>query len=132
VNRGGGIIAITTTMMLTEREKAEAAAEVQALILASGQTARLLRAQTGERLFGKDEVPFVEVCSFPLELVRTPPEDISRSIDAATSVLPDLDVHAEDRIEMGGTPYRIQTVEEQRLFGVLTHKTLKLVLLHGR
>lgn len=119
-------------MMLTEREKAEAAAEVRALILASGQTGRLLRAQAGERLFGTDEVPFAQVSTFPLELVRTPPEDLSRSIDATASVLPELDIRAEDRIEISGAPYRIQTIQEQRLFGVLTHKTLKLVLLHGR
>jgi hypothetical protein len=119
-------------MMLTEREKIQAAAEVRSLILASGQTGILLRAEAGERLFGSDEVPFVEVCSFPLELVRTPPEDLSRSIDATASVLPELDARAEDRVEMSAASYRIQTVEEQRLFGVLTHKTLKLVLLHGR
>lgn len=119
-------------MMLTEYEKAQASSVVQRLIRASGQTGRLLRAETGERLFGSDEVLFIEICTLPLELVRTPPEDLSRSIDATASVLPELDVRAEDRIEMGGTPYRIQTVDEQRLFGVLTHKTLKLVLLHGR
>ena len=119
-------------MMLTEREKTQAAAEVRALILASGQSGKLLRAETGERLFGSDEVPFVEICSFPLELVRTTPEDLSRSIDATASVLPELDARVEDRVVTGTLSYRIQTVEEQRLFGVLTHKTFKLVLLHGR
>jgi hypothetical protein len=118
--------------MLTAIEKAQAAADVRALILASGQTGRLLRSQPGERLFGSDEAAFGEVGQIPLELVRTPPEDIARSIDATASVLPEADVRAEDRIELGGTVYRIQTVEEQRLFGVLTHKALKLVLLHGR
>ena len=118
--------------MLTDLEKSQAAADVRALILASGQTGRLLRAQPGERLFGSDEATFAEIGQFPLELVRTPPEDISRSIDATASVLPELDVRAEDRIEVNGTTYRVQTIEEQRLFGVLTHKSLKLVLLNGR
>lgn len=118
--------------MLTEREKVEAADEVRLLILASGQVGHLYRAQTGERLFGSDEAAFAEICTFALELVRTPPEDISRSIDATASVLSELDVRAEDRIAVNETTYRVQTVEEQRLFGVLTHKTLKLVLLHGR
>jgi hypothetical protein len=118
--------------MLTEREKIEAADEVRLLILSSEQVGRLFRVQTGERLFGSDEAAFSEVCAFALELVRTPPEDISKSIDATANVLPELDVRAEDRIAVNGTTYRVQTVEEQRLFSVLTHKTLKLVLLHGR
>ena len=119
-------------MMLTELEKKRAAADVRALILASGQTGRLLRAEAGERLFGADEISFIEVCSLPLEQVPTPPSDLSGKIDATASVLPDADIRAEDRLDIGGQIFRIQTVKPERLFGALTHQTLELAALHGR
>lgn len=119
-------------MMLTESEKIQAAAEVRALILASGQTGKLLRAESGERLFGSDEAAFAQVCSLPLELVRTPPTDLAGKIDATASVLPDVDVRAEDRLEILGVMYRVQTVKPEFLFGAQTHQHLELAALHGR
>ena len=60
--------------LLSDVEKAAAAADVRELITSSGQTATLLRKQTGENLYGSDEGDFVEVCTFPLELSETPPK----------------------------------------------------------
>ena len=119
-------------MMLTEYEKTQAASVVQRLIRASGQTARLLRAQVGERLFGSDEVIFAEICTLPLELVLTPPADLSGKIDATASVLPGVDVRAEDRLEIGGVMFRVQIVKPEFLFGAQTHQALELVRIHGR
>ncbi len=76
--------------ILTDPEKAAAASEVRDFITASGQTATLLRKQTGENLYGSDEGEFVEVCAFPLELSETPPKDLARQADALASVLPEL------------------------------------------
>jgi hypothetical protein len=46
-------------------------------------------------------------------------------------VLPALDVRPEDRVRSGADVFRVQTVVEERLFGVATHKVLKLVRIHG-
>lgn len=117
--------------ILTDSEKSTAASEVHDLIMASGQTATLLRKQVGENLYGSDEGEFAEACVFPLELSETPPVDIAKRADAAASVLPELDVRVEDRVRLEGRDFRVQTVSPQSLFGVLTHKVLELVRLHG-
>lgn len=117
--------------ILTDLEKAAAAADVRALITASGQTAALLRKQTGENLYGSDEGEFTEVCTFDLEFTATPPADIAKRADALACVLPELDVRVEDRVHIQGRDFRVQTVSPQSLFGVVTHKALELVALHG-
>lgn len=119
-------------MMLTEYEKTQAASVVHRLIRASGITGSLLRTQSGERLFGSDEAQFAQVGTFPLELVPTPPADLARKIDATAAVLPDIEIRAEDRLEVGGQMYRVQTVTPENLFGIVTHQHLELVRLHGR
>ena len=125
--------AVTTIVMtiLTDSEKAITAEDVRELILASGQSAVLLRKQTGENLYGSDEGEFSEVCTFALELTATPPPDLAKRADALASVLPELDVRVEDRVRFEGCNYRVQTVVPQSLFGALTHKVLELVRLHG-
>jgi len=117
--------------LLSDPEKIRAADDVKELILASGQEAMLLRAVPGERLYGSDDAAFEEVGTFPLEFVETPPEDLNNKIDAVACVLPVQDVRPEDRVRTGADAFRVQTVEEERLFGVITHKVLKLVRLHG-
>ena len=117
--------------LLSDVEKAAAAADVRGLVTSSGQTATLLRKQTGENLYGSDEGEFAEVCMFPLEMSETPPMDIAERADAAASVLPELDVRVEDRVRYAGCDYRVQTVAPQSLFGIVTHKVLELVRLHG-
>jgi len=117
--------------LLSDVEKAAAAADVRELITSSGQTATLLRKQTGENLYGSDEGDFVEVCTFPLELSETPPKDLAKQADALASVLPELDIRVEDRVHIPGRDFRVQTVAPQSLFGVLTHRALELVILHG-
>lgn len=118
--------------LLSEREKAEVVAEICRLILASGQTAQLLRLDPGENLFGHDEEKFVEVGSIPIELNATPPDDLPGNIDAVASVLPEAAVEAAQRLAVGEGIFRIQNVVEEHLFGVITHKTLRLVKIHGR
>lgn len=117
--------------LLTDREKSATKQDVRDLILASGQEAVLLRSEPGERLYGSDDADYAEVGSFPLEFVETPPEDLNHKIDAMACVLPDADVRPEDHVHDNGRRFRVQTVEEERLFGVVTHKVLKLVRLHG-
>lgn len=117
--------------ILTDSEKEITAADVRELITASGQTATLSRKQTGENLYGSDEVAFGEVCTFGLEFNPTPPVDLAKRADALASVLPELDVRVEDRVRFEGCDYRVQTVVPQSLFGAVTHKLLELVRLHG-
>lgn len=118
-------------MLMSSSERSDAAAEVRDLILASGQQATLLRKLLGENLYGSDEDSFAGLATFPLEINETPPVDLGRKVDATASVLPELDVRAEDRILYAGIDYRVQTISEQQLFGVITHKVLELVKLHG-
>jgi hypothetical protein len=117
--------------ILTDSEKATTAAEVRELITASGETAALSRKRTGENLYGSDEEPFAEVCTFALEFTSTPPPDLAKRADALASVLPELDVRVEDRVRFEGRDFRVQTVAPQSLFGIVTHKVLELVTLHG-
>lgn len=119
-----------STPLLSSAEQAQAAALVRELITSSGQTAVLLRKQEGENLYGTDEGQFTEVCSFPLELNQTPPVDLAKKVDATASVFPELDVRATDRVRSVGIEYRVQTVVDESLFGVVTHKTLELVRLN--
>jgi hypothetical protein len=118
-------------MLLNDRERAEAVADVARLILSSGQTARILRVVPGERLYGTDDAEYTEISVIPLELNETPPEELSGKIDALACVLPDADVRGEDRLARRET-YRIQSVEEEHFFGTVTHKNLQLVKLNGR
>jgi hypothetical protein len=118
--------------LLTEAERTEAARQVRALILAAGQQATLVRAVAGgEGLYGTDDETFEEVGDFALELLPTPPEDLARSIDATAAVLPDFDVRPEDRVRCEAGEFRVQTVRDERLFGVVTHRVLELVRIHG-
>ena len=71
------------------------------------------------------------ICTFVLEVSETPPKDLAKQIDASASVLPELDVRVEDRVRFEECDYRVQTVAPQSLFGVVTHKVLELVRLHG-
>ena len=119
-------------MLLNDRERAEAVADVARLILSSGQTARILRVVPGERLYGTDDAEYTEISVIPLELNETPPEELSGKIDALACVLPDADVQGEDRLASDRETYRIQSVEEEHFFGIVTHKNLQLVKLNGR
>ena len=117
--------------LLTQGEKSLAAGDVRDLILASDQEADLLRSEPGEQLYGSDDASYAKVGSFPLEFVEIPPEDLGQKIDAVACALPDVDVRPEDRVQENDVTFRVQTVEDERLFGVVTHKVLKLVRLHG-
>ena len=117
--------------LLSEDEKKAAQDDVKLLILASGQEATLSRKVAGENLYGSDAATYQEVCVFPVEFIETPPEELAQKIDATACVLPALDVRAEDHVSSGTEDFRVQTVAEERLFGIVTHKVLKLVRLHG-
>jgi hypothetical protein len=116
--------------LLTDGAKAQSAADVREMILASGQQATLSRCDPGEKLFGHEDETFVQIGTIPVELNRTPPVELPGDIDAVASVLPEADVRAQDRLELDGEAYRVQTVVEERLFGGITHKALRLVKVH--
>ena len=118
--------------LLSKIEEKQAVSSVEKLILGSKQTASLLQAVSNERLYGSDDAKYNEIETFPLELIATPPEDLGQKIDATACVLPDLDIHKEDHLRVNYEEYKVQTVKEEHLFGVLTHKVIKLVHIHGR
>jgi hypothetical protein len=119
-------------MLMTDRERTQAVADVARLILASGQTAAVQRIVPGERLYGSDDATYSDLTEIPLELDETPPEELSGKIDAVANVLPDADVLGEDRLVSDSGTYKIQSVEPAHFFGAVTHKILQLVKLNGR
>jgi hypothetical protein len=119
-------------MLLSDGERAQAVADVRALIESCGQRAEVFRAVAGERLYGSDSEGRTSVGTIALEFVADPPEDLGQKIDATASVPPDADVRAEDELWFEGALYRVQSVRDERLFGAPTHRTLALVLLHAR
>jgi hypothetical protein len=119
-------------MLLTEPEKEQAVRDVRELIISSGITASVLRVVSGENLYGSDDQEYAQLAVIPVEIVHTPPEDLAGKIDATVSVLPEADVLPEDRLQIETVTYRIQTLEEEHFFGATTHKSIKLVKIHGR
>lgn len=119
-------------MLLTEPEKEQAVRDVRDLIISSGITASVLRVVSGENLYGSDDQEYAQIAVIPVEIVHTPPEDLAGKIDATVSVLPKSDVLPEDRLLIETVTYRIQTLEEEHFFGVITHRSIKLVKIHGR
>jgi hypothetical protein len=117
--------------LVTDAERSQIMADVRALILAAEQQALLSRAVSGERLYGTDEAEYVPIGELPVECVPTPPEDLAQKIDAKANVLPEANVRTQDRLLIDEVSYRIQAIREERWFGVVTHKVLFLVRLHG-
>lgn len=117
--------------ILSDAEKARSVADVQAIILASGEEASVWRAQPAEGLFGQEDEVFSEIGMIAVELNRTPPVDLPGEIDAIACVLPGADVRERDRLQCGNETYRVQTVVQERLFGIVTHCVLRLVKIHG-
>ena len=116
-------------MLLTEAELKDAVREIERIILSSGQVAVVQRVLIAEKLYATDDCQFNEVGQIAVELLPTPPEDLSEKIDAAVSTLPSADILPEDRLLISDNVYRVQTVVEEQLFGIVTHKTAKLVKL---
>ena len=116
---------------VSETEKRQAAADVRAIILAAGQEAAIMRVMPGEKLYASDEAGFTMVDLIPVEFVPTPADELAQKIDATANVLPIADVLPKDHLTIGRLLYRVQSVREESWFGVMTHKVLSLVKLHG-
>ena len=74
------------------------------------------------------------------EFVPKPAETLKRlGADAVVSVLPEQDIEPNDRVtfegsglaHLGTNTFKVIAVVEERLFGVVTHKTVHLVKHHG-
>jgi hypothetical protein len=117
--------------LVTESERAQAVADIRAIILAAGQEALLSRPVPGERLYGADDADAAPVGAIPVECVPTPPEELSQKIDGTAHILPEADVQPQDRLAIAEVTYRVQAIREERWFGVVTHKVLSLVRRHG-
>ena len=127
--------------ILTDAEKAAAVADVREMILAAGQKGRrLVPPASGERLYGSDEQEYDDAGEFAFEFVPKPQETLkAMGADAVISVLPDQPIERNDRAtfegagatHLGTDTFKVITVVEERLFGVVTHKTVQLVKHHG-
>lgn len=127
--------------ILTDAEKAAAVADVREMILAAGQRGRrLVPPASGERLYGSDEQEYEDAGEVTFEFVPTPAETLTKlGADAVVSMLPDQAVEVNDRLRfegdgalhLGTDVFRVITVVEERLFGVVTHRSVHLVKHHG-
>ena len=127
--------------ILSDAEKAAAVADVREMILAAGQKGhRLVPPVTGERLYGSDEQEYVDAGEFAYEFVPKPQETLkAMGADAVISVLPEQELEVNDRVtfegggdaHLGTDTFEVLTVVEERLFGVVTHKSVQLVKHHG-
>jgi len=115
---------------VSEVEQRQAVADVRAIILAARQQAVVMRAVPGERLYGSDDAEYITIGTIPVECVPTPPEELAQKIDGTANLLPEADLLAKDHLTIDGLPYRVQTVREERWFGVVTHKIVSLVRVH--
>jgi len=118
--------------LVSDSERAQAVADVRAIILAAGQEVSVSRPVPGERLYGADEAEYAAVGVLPVECVPTPPEELAQKIDGTAHALPEADVQPQDRLVLDGVIYRVQAIREERWFGAVTHQVLSLVRLHGR
>jgi len=128
--------------ILTEAEKAAIVADVREMILAAGQKGnRLVPPAPGERLYGSDEQEYTDAGEFDYEFVATPQETLkAMGADAVISALPEQEIEVGDRVTFGGgggahlgtDTFKVITVVEERLFGLVTHKTVQLVKHHER
>jgi len=127
--------------ILTEAEKASILADVSQIILAAGQRGhRLVPPTGGERLYGSDEQDYVDAGEFAYEFVPKPQETLkAMGADAVISVVPEQALEVNDRLtfegggatHLGTDTFNVLTVVEERLFGLVTHKTVQLVKHHG-
>jgi len=127
--------------ILTEAEKAAAVADVREMILAAGQRGQRLTPPTsGERLYGSDEQEYEDAGEISFEFVPKPAETLKKlGADAVISVPPEQEIEPNDRVlfqgdgalHLGTNVFRVITVIEERLFGVVTHKSVHLVKHHG-
>ena len=127
--------------LLTEAEKASILADVREMVLAAGQKGhRLVPPTVGERLYGSDEQTYQDAGEFAYEFVPKPQETLkAMGADAVISVLPEQALEVNDRLtfegggatHLGTDTFNVLTVVEERLFGLVTHKTVQLVKHHG-
>jgi hypothetical protein len=114
---------------VTSSNRANAVADVRALIEASGLVAELHRRTAGlKSRFGEEDSTYSDTgIRFPFEWRPKPKEKVSGdTADAEIHVLPGLDIREEDRVRHAGTDWKALNVVEENLFGAVTHKLVRL------
>ena len=119
--------------LLTAKDKNFITGNMREVILSSGQSGiRYTPDPDAENLYGQNDIPYVAGETFPLELQILPAETLTKmGADAVVNVLPDQELILEDRVEISGVMYKVLNLEDQNCFGVVSHKTVKLVKHHG-
>jgi hypothetical protein len=118
--------------LVTSAERARARADVSLLIEASGLVAELHRRTAAlKSRFGEEDSTYADTgVRFAFEWRPEPKERIegqgAMKPDAEIHVLPGLDIREEDRIKHGGVFWKALNVVEENLFGVITHKLVRL------
>ena len=115
--------------MLTESEKQAMVYDTTELLLASGETAEILRPSVSEAgsFAGPHEPAEDSLGTVVIEFRQLSPEKLKQiGADGVCSMLPDSDVAEGDIVVYGDARYRVTDVKPENCFGAVTHLMVKL------
>ncbi len=116
------------TTFLTIAQANQIRADMKALIESSGESATRSRQVLTPVLYGGQPIgESVNQITFPVLRKPLPENDLIKNGNGMVlSVLPDVDVQEIDLVTVDGVHYGIAEITEFNLFGVVTHREIKL------
>ncbi|MDK9699956.1 MAG: hypothetical protein OEM52_07425 [bacterium] len=116
------------TIPFSAQQAQQIRSDMKSLIECSGETANRTRQQIGMVEYGGAHVEeSVDQITFPVLRKPLPESDLTKCGNGVLlSVLPEVDLQEIDLVTVDGVHYGIAEITEFNLFGVLTHKEIKL------
>jgi len=115
--------------LLTDAEKQVMVYSTAELILASGETAEILRPSvSGSGGFAGPHEPAEDsLGTVAIEFRQLSPEELKQlGADGVCSMLPDSDVAEGDILVYDDARYRVTDIKRENCFGAVTHLTVRL------
>ena len=116
-------------VVLNKSDREKVKADVQTIIEASGEKAKILRpVYIGRDTFaGKRKKEIHDIGEFPIEVVHLSAEDIQiTGHDLFMHFLPDVDIREGDIVDHHVINYRVTDIVPHNFFGTLTHQEAHL------
>lgn len=116
------------TIHFSAQQAQQIRSDMKALIECSGESATRTRQRIGVVEYGGAHVEeTVDQITFAVLRKPLPESDLTKSGNGLVlSVLPEVDVQEIDLVTVDGVHYGIAEITEFNLFGVVTHKEIKL------
>ncbi|MDP8237551.1 MAG: hypothetical protein P9X24_00545 [Candidatus Hatepunaea meridiana] len=115
--------------MLNNKEKQMIVMDMGELIIASGETAEILRPSvSGSGGFAGPHEPSEEsLGTVAIEFRQLSPEELKQiGADGVCSMLPETDVAEGDIVVYDDARYRVTDIKHENCFGAVTHLTVRL------